>query len=86
MISAILRFFRQDDQGQDLSEYCLLTALVALLAIGLFLHASGGIGALWSTSNTSLASAGTAAGLDAAAGAATGATSGGEHHGDRGDH
>lgn len=75
MFRAILRFLRRNDLGQDLSEYCLLTALIALIALGIFWHASGGIGALWSNSNTSLASASTAAGVST--GATDGATTGG---------
>ena len=43
-----------EDGGQDLAEYCLLTALLALLAVGIFVQASGGIQAIWGTANTSL--------------------------------
>jgi Flp pilus assembly pilin Flp len=70
----ILRFFRRNDQGQDLSEYCLLTALVALLAAGIFVYASGGIGAVWGSSSSSLATAG------AAASGAAGSTAGTAAH------
>jgi Flp pilus assembly pilin Flp len=52
---AWLRLLRKDDHGQDLSEYCLLTALVALIGLGLFLYASGGVQNLWTTANTTLA-------------------------------
>jgi Flp pilus assembly pilin Flp len=42
------------DRGQDLAEYCLLTALVALVAVGILIQASGGMQALWSGANASL--------------------------------
>ena len=31
--TAVLRRFRRDESGQDLSEYALLTGLVALVAV-----------------------------------------------------
>jgi Flp pilus assembly pilin Flp len=69
----VIRRFLRANQGQDLAEYCLLTALVALLALGIFWHLSGGVNALWSNTNTSLNSAGNAATVSsgATAGAAT---------------
>jgi Flp pilus assembly pilin Flp len=47
-------FFR-NDRGQDVAEYCLLTALVLLIAAGVFFQVSGGMQNLWTTANTSLA-------------------------------
>src|SRR5579883_2822281 len=41
-------FFRSD-RGQDLAEYCLLTALVVLVAAAIFLYVSGGIHNLWAS-------------------------------------
>jgi len=32
-------FSTGEDHGQDLAEYCLLTALVALIAFGIFIQA-----------------------------------------------
>jgi hypothetical protein len=32
-------FSTGEDHGQDLAEYCLLTALVALIALGIFIQA-----------------------------------------------
>jgi Flp pilus assembly pilin Flp len=49
-----LRAWQSEDRGQDLAEYCLLTALVALVALAFIIHASGGMQALWSGANTSL--------------------------------
>jgi Flp pilus assembly pilin Flp len=67
MEETIVGFFR-DDCGQDLAEYCLLTALVALLALGIFWRMSGGIDDLWGTANTTL-STGNQAGTPSPAGA-----------------
>ena len=57
---AFLRRFRNEESGQDLAEYCLLTALLTLVAAGIFVYASGGVQAIWSGANTSLASGNTA--------------------------
>jgi Flp pilus assembly pilin Flp len=57
-----LKALQSEDRGQDLAEYCLLTALVALLAVAILIHLSGGMQALWSDANTSLvAGSGTSA-------------------------
>ena len=53
-LRAFLRVFHKEESGQDLAEYCLLTALLALVAAGIFVQASGGIQAIWGTANTSL--------------------------------
>jgi Flp pilus assembly pilin Flp len=58
MIRAISGFFRRED-GQDLAEYCLITALVALVAGGILLHVSGGLGSLWTMGNSHLNNANT---------------------------
>ena len=49
-----LRAIHSEDRGQDLAEYCLLTALVALVALGIFIHLSGGMRAIWGGADTSL--------------------------------
>jgi Flp pilus assembly pilin Flp len=51
---------RSDDRGQDLAEYCLLTALIALVAVAVFVHFSGGIQALWGSANATLVAGNTA--------------------------
>jgi len=51
----------KDEQGQDLIEYTLLMAFVALASAALFLGAGGSIKGIWSTSNTQLAAANTSA-------------------------
>ncbi|HJZ97767.1 MAG TPA: Flp family type IVb pilin [Candidatus Solibacter sp.] len=49
--------FLADDQGQDLIEYTLLMAFVALASAALFLGAGGSIKGIWSTSNSQLSAA-----------------------------
>ena len=53
--------FLNDDQGQDLIEYTLLMAFVALASAALFLGAGGSISGIWSTSNSQLVAANTSA-------------------------
>ncbi len=55
-LRAILGFLRGHDWGQDLAEYCLLTALVALIGLAIFIHVSGGISSIWGNANTVLVS------------------------------
>jgi Flp pilus assembly pilin Flp len=57
----LLRRFLTDDQGQDLIEYTLIMAFVALASAALFLGAGGNISSIWSTSNSQLASANSSA-------------------------
>jgi len=52
-----LRNFWQDEQGQDLIEYTLLMAFVALASAALFLGAGGSIKGIWVTTNNQLAQA-----------------------------
>jgi len=56
-----LRNFWNDEHGQDLIEYTLLMAFVALASAALFLGAGGSIKGIWSVTNTQLASANTSA-------------------------
>src|SRR6476646_7683999 len=59
-MNRILNFLR-DDQGQDLIEYTLLMAFVALASAALFLGAGGSIKGIWTTSNSQLEAASTSA-------------------------
>ena len=52
-----LKNFWNDEQGQDLIEYTLLMAFVALASAALFIGAGGNIKTIWSTTNSSLANA-----------------------------
>jgi Flp pilus assembly pilin Flp len=53
--------FIQDEQGQDLIEYTLLMAFVALASAALFIGAGGSISGIWTTTNTQLTTANTSA-------------------------
>ena len=57
----ILRNFWNEEQGQDLIEYTLLMAFVALASAALFLGAGSSIKGIWSTTNTQLVAANTSA-------------------------
>jgi Flp pilus assembly pilin Flp len=52
-----VRNFWNDDQGQDLIEYSLLMAFVALASAALFLTAGGSVKGIWSASNSQLTAA-----------------------------
>ena len=52
-----LKKFWNDEQGQDLIEYTLLMAFVALASAALFLGAGGSIKGIWTVSNSQLAAA-----------------------------
>jgi Flp pilus assembly pilin Flp len=51
----------KDEQGQDLIEYTLLMAFVALASAALFIGAGGSISGIWNTTNSRLAAANTTA-------------------------
>ena len=55
-----LRNFWNDEQGQDLIEYTLLMAFVALASAALFLGAGGSIKGIWTTTNSQLTAANSA--------------------------
>jgi Flp pilus assembly pilin Flp len=49
--------FWSDDRGQDLIEYTLMLAFVALASPALFASAGGSINAIWSSTDSQLSSA-----------------------------
>jgi Flp pilus assembly pilin Flp len=53
--------FLREEQGQDLIEYTLLLAFVALASAALFIGAGGSVAGIWSTTNSQLAVANTSA-------------------------
>lgn len=57
----MLRIFFQDEQGQDLIEYTLLLAFVALASAALFIGAGSSVQGIWTTTSTQLVNANTAA-------------------------
>jgi Flp pilus assembly pilin Flp len=57
----MIRAFFKDDRGQDLIEYTLLLAFVALASAALFISAGGSINTIWSVANSQLSTAATSA-------------------------
>jgi Flp pilus assembly pilin Flp len=53
----LLRNFWNDEQGQDLIEYTLLMAFVALASAALFIGAGKSISTIWTSTNTQLSNA-----------------------------
>ncbi|MGA2135533.1 MAG: Flp family type IVb pilin [Bryobacteraceae bacterium] len=53
----VLKLFWQDEQGQDLIEYTLLMAFVALASAGLFISSGASISSIWSDTNAQLSGA-----------------------------
>ena len=49
----------RDEQGQDLIEYTLLIAFVALASAALFTSAGGNISTIWGSASTQLGTAAT---------------------------
>jgi Flp pilus assembly pilin Flp len=58
---AFLKRFLRDEQGQDLIEYTLLMAFVALASAAIFTSAGTSIGGIWGSASTSLVTASTSA-------------------------
>jgi len=60
MTNLFMRFIK-DEQGQDLIEYTLLMAFIALASAAIFINAGNSVSKIWSSANAQLASAATAA-------------------------
>jgi Flp pilus assembly pilin Flp len=56
-----LKNFLREEEGQDLIEYTLLMAFVALASAALFIGAGGSVKGIWSTTNSQLTAANTTA-------------------------
>jgi Flp pilus assembly pilin Flp len=56
-----IRNFFSDEQGQDLIEYTLLLAFVALASAALFIGAGNSVKGIWSITNSQLDAANTSA-------------------------
>ncbi len=54
---SFLKNFVRDEQGQDLIEYTLLLAFVALASAALFIGAGGKVSQIWNVANTQLSCA-----------------------------
>jgi len=59
--NTMLMNFLRDEQGQDLIEYTLLLAFVALASAALFIGAGGSVAGIWSATNSQLVLANTSA-------------------------
>ncbi len=57
----LVTVFLKEEDGQDLVEYTLLLAFVALASAGLFIGAGQSIGTIWTVANSRLANAASAA-------------------------
>jgi Flp pilus assembly pilin Flp len=53
--------FLRDESGQDLIEYTLLLAFVALASAALFIGAGGSVQGIWSITNSQLIAANSSA-------------------------
>jgi len=53
----LIKNLYRDEQGQDLIEYTLLLAFVALASAALFIGAGTNVNAIWSNANTRLSAA-----------------------------
>jgi Flp pilus assembly pilin Flp len=60
MKNMFMRFVK-DEQGQDLIEYTLLMAFVALASAAIFINAGTSIKGIWGTASSQLSNAATAA-------------------------
>jgi Flp pilus assembly pilin Flp len=60
MLSLMQRFW-QDESGQDLIEYTLLLAFVALASASLFLSAGNSVSGIWGNASSQLVAANTLA-------------------------
>ena len=54
---SLVKSFLVEEEGQDMVEYSLLLAFIAIAAIALLIGVQGSIKSLWTTVNTSLSSA-----------------------------
>lgn len=61
MSTSVLKALWQEEDGQDLVEYSLLLAFIALGAVAILSSTSKSLNSLWSTISSTLASAATSA-------------------------
>lgn len=54
MFRTVAKLFLDDESGQDLAEYCLLTALLLLIGLSIFVYLSGGLQTIWANANSAL--------------------------------
>ncbi len=56
-MKSFLKRFWQEEEGQDLIEYTLLMAFIALASASIFVSAGNSVSSIWGSANTQLASA-----------------------------
>ena len=56
-MKSLLKNFIQDESGQDLIEYTLLLAFIALASASLFLSAGNSVSSIWQAGSTQLSNA-----------------------------
>jgi len=56
-MKSLVRRLWSEDRGQDLIEYTLLLAFVAIASAGLFIGAGHSVKSIWTTTNSQLAAA-----------------------------
>jgi Flp pilus assembly pilin Flp len=61
-MKTFIKNFLVEESGQDLIEYTLLMAFIALASAAVFVNAGTSINQIWTTGSNQLASASTAAG------------------------
>jgi Flp pilus assembly pilin Flp len=61
-MKSFLKRFWQEESGQDLIEYTLLMAFVALASASIFLGAGGSVSSIWVQASNQLGSAAVQAG------------------------
>ena len=52
-----IKNFTTDEQGQDLIEYTLLMAFIALASAAIFINAGSSVNKIWGTASTQLSNA-----------------------------
>jgi Flp pilus assembly pilin Flp len=62
MITSALKTFWQEEDGQDMVEYCLLLAFIALAAVTVLSGIKTNIGGMWNTISSQISNANTQAG------------------------
>ena len=60
-MKSMLRQLWKQESGQDLIEYTLLLAFLALVAAGVFITSGASVSSIWGSSSTMLTSASTSA-------------------------
>ena len=83
MIRRLFKRLFREDQGQDVIEYSLLIAFIAVAVLGLYAGAGSSTAGVWSGADNTLVSANSTAGGVAGAPSGSSGTGGGHHDGDR---